>query len=115
MVTHAGRAAACVAMAQRSPTTAEIKRLYVRSEFRSQGLGRELIQLAIASARRAGYQRVFLESHISMRAAHRLYLAQGFRIVEAPEEYPPHLRAAVVCMERTLAPLSNRVQTNRDP
>jgi GNAT superfamily N-acetyltransferase len=115
VVTHVGRPAACVALAQRSSATAEIKRLYVRKEFRNQGLGSRLIQLVIERARRAGYQRVFLESHISMRAAHNLYVAEGFRIVEAPEEYPPYLRAVVVCMERTVAPVSDRVQTNRDP
>ncbi len=97
------RAAGCVALSRRDAETAELKRLYVRSGARGQGLGTVLVRLALAAAAEAGYQKVVLESHVSMSAAHRIYLAEGFRVVEPPAAYPAYLRAAIVCMERATA------------
>ncbi len=94
------RAAGCVALSRYDVETAELKRLYVRSGARGQGLGAALVRLALAAARDTGCRKVILESHVSMRAAHRIYLAEGFHVVDPPAAYPAYLREAIVCMER---------------
>lgn len=94
----------CIALSRHDDRTAEIKRLYVSPRIRSRGLGRLLVKAGLAAARELRYERLILETHVSMRAAHSLYFDEGFRAIDAPDSYPRHLREALVCMERSLAP-----------
>ena len=81
----------------------ELKRLYVRPAFRGQGLGERLVCRAIDEARAIGYERMILNSHISMRTAHAIYLSLGFGVVDPPPDLPAFFRQAIVFMERDLA------------
>ena len=87
------------------PDTAEIKRMYVQPPHRGAGVGRALLDQLIAAARRAGYERVRLDSPDFMTTAHALYRASGFvDIGPYPEsEIPDEYRSHWVFMERTLA------------
>jgi predicted GNAT family acetyltransferase len=60
------------------PDTAEIKRMYVQPSHRGAGMGRALLEQLIEAARRAGYERVSLDSPDFMTAPHGLYRASGF-------------------------------------
>ena len=60
------------------PNAAEMKRLYVRKAFRGFGLGSQLSEAILDTARRAGYACVLLDTLSEMDAARSLYEDLGF-------------------------------------
>jgi GNAT superfamily N-acetyltransferase len=100
LATVDGHPAGCIALKRHDDETCELKRLYVRPAFRGHQLGRRLVNLVLDAARDVGYERIILDSHISMKPAHEIYLAAGFRFVAPPANFPDRFRPVVVFMER---------------
>ena len=74
----------CVALRGLGDNACEIKRLYVRKDFRGQGLGRQLTTAVIAAAREIGYQRMRLDTLPGkMDAAIAMYRSLGFQEIDA--------------------------------
>lgn len=63
------------------PNAAEMKRLFVRPEFRGLGLGRQIAEALLEAARSAGYSCVLLDTLDSMESARALYEDLGFEAV----------------------------------
>ena len=82
----------------------EVKRMYVRPEFRGSGIGRALLETLLDAARELGSETVRLDSARFMKAAHGLYRSAGFREIEpyAESEIPPEYRQYWVFMEKSL-------------
>jgi GNAT superfamily N-acetyltransferase len=99
LATNDSRVAGCIALKPYAGPAGEIKRFYVRTAFRGLGIGRALVGAAIQAARHVGYERLVLDSHISMTGAHGIYRKAGFRTIETPDDFPAHLKPVVVFME----------------
>lgn len=79
-----GQLSGCVALHKIAPGTCELKRLYVRPEFRGRGLGRQLGEVIITEARSIGYTRMLLDTlPRRMEQAEKLYYSLGFKEIEA--------------------------------
>lgn len=83
------QAAGCVGVRRLADGGAEMKRLYVRADWRGQGLGRRLADSAIGFARAAGYPVLRLDTIPGqMAAADAMYRTMGFAATSAYYDNP---------------------------
>jgi ribosomal protein S18 acetylase RimI-like enzyme len=80
----------------------ELKRMYVRPQFRGAGFGQMLIDHLAAHARANGVRRLRLETGIHQAAAIKLYESAGFRRIPPFPPYQPDPLS--LCFEKLLAP-----------
>jgi ribosomal protein S18 acetylase RimI-like enzyme len=83
-----GKAAGCIALRRISQDICEMKRLYVRDDYRGLGIGKKLITMIIDEARKLEYNYIRLDTLPTMKRAQDLYLALGFYDIE-PYVYNP--------------------------
>lgn len=74
------RIVGCGALVPRSDQTAEIVRMSVASEFRRQGIGREILTRLCQEAGKSGYRRIVLETTSTWDDVIRFYERFGFRV-----------------------------------
>ncbi len=97
---YEGQLAGCVALHKLEPSICEMKRLYLRPQFRGKGLGRALAERIIAEARQIGYSQMRLDTvEPVMKDAVAMYRRLGFHEI-AP--YCDNPIAGALYMERSL-------------
>ena len=80
--------AGCVGLRRIDQVSCEMKRLYVRQQYRKVKIGIELAQRVIENARQLRYQRMLLDTLPTMERAESMYEPLGFRDVSAYRHNP---------------------------
>ena len=111
LATDSAKAAGCGGFRKLSSDSCEMKRMYVRPEFRGKQVGWQLATTLILAAREAGYSTMRLESTTYSDRANALYSALGFRTCEPYYATPEAFRDIIVCMELDLV----QSIVNREP
>lgn len=68
----------CAGVREQYQDIAELKRLYVRQEYRSYKIGRKLLELALEIAKELHYNQIRLDTIPSQTQAQNLYHSSGF-------------------------------------
>ena len=93
------QAIACAAYRKIGEGICELKRMYIKPDFRIQGIGQQLVELLCNKAKQNGYFLMRLDTLDSMLPALSLYRKNGFKEIEAYYHNP---NEGVVYMEKQL-------------
>ena len=77
-VSDDGIARGCIALRKLSDGKGEVKRLYVRPEYRGNGIATALVERIIEDARNTGYEELYLDTLPELESAVKLYKSFGF-------------------------------------
>ncbi|MFN7965004.1 MAG: GNAT family N-acetyltransferase [Acidobacteriota bacterium] len=89
LATVNGQTAGCIALRQLDAGICEMKRLWVRPDYRRHGVGRALSEQLLSDARQIGYRAMRLDTiGATMRNAVGLYRSLGFREIPAYYDNP---------------------------
>lgn len=82
------KAAGCIGLKRIDDSACEMKRLYVRPEFRGKDIGRILVQKIIDDAKEIGYSYMLLDTLPFLKSALRIYREFGFYEIESYNDSP---------------------------
>ncbi len=85
---HDGELAGCIALRKLDNENCEMKRLYVKPQFRGKRIGGMLVEKVIEDARHIGYKYMFLDTLPSLKSAITLYKSYGFYDTECYNDSP---------------------------
>jgi ribosomal protein S18 acetylase RimI-like enzyme len=89
LAVHDGDIAGCVALRKLEPGVCEMKRLYVRPQYRGEKIGKQLATRIIDEAKAIGYERMRLDTISGiMDTAIGMYRAFGFREIDPYYDNP---------------------------
>lgn len=70
----------CIAYRKKSPDVGEVKRLFIKKEYRGKGISRELFSVMKSHAKSQGCGKLYLDTRITLEPAVSLYKSLGFEI-----------------------------------
>lgn len=83
-----GEPAGCIGLRKIDDENCEMKRLYVRSQFRGQGIGDQLVRTILADAKEIGYSHMLLDTLPFLESALQMYRKFGFYEIESYNDSP---------------------------
>lgn len=90
----------CGAFKKIDDKTVELKRIFIREEYRNKGYGKLILQKLENLARKSNYQYAILETGVKQQEAIHLYQQSGYQIIENYEPYCGNSNS--ICMRKTL-------------
>lgn len=94
------QAIGCAAIKRYNEESAEVKRVFIREEYRGHGISKKLMELLEQTAREQGYSCLLLESGEILAEAMALYRKTGFTVIP---NYGPYVdMSESVCMRKEL-------------
>lgn len=85
---HGGKVAGCIALRPLSDDRCELKRLYVRPQFRGNGIAGMLCERILEDAVKTGYREIYLDTLPELSDAIRLYEKLGFTYTDCYNDSP---------------------------
>ena len=77
-------AAGIAPLANEAVSICELQKMYFLPETRGIGIGAEMMEVCLQSAKNFGYEKCYLETMPFMLAAQKLYKKAGFEYISAP-------------------------------
>ena len=65
-------------------SVAELQKLYISKEARQKGYSYQLVELVEAESKKAGYHKIYLETHHNLSVAMKLYQKMNYTLLEKP-------------------------------
>lgn len=90
----------CASFKKYDDECAEVKRVFVKEEYRGKGISRKLMELLESAAREQGYRYLVLESGEPLVAAMELYRKSGYEIIPNYGQYKDMPDS--ICMKKEL-------------
>lgn len=91
---------ACASFKHYDDEIAEVKRVFVRKEYRGKGISKQLLTSLEKKAKDKGYQSLILETGNMLKEANQLYLKLGYEIIDNYGQYKDMKDS--VCMKKNL-------------
>ena len=102
LVYEADEAAGCGAFRPVVEKMCELKRMYVKPEFRGKGYGRAIAVRLLDEARQSGYEIARLDTATFLKEAQALYHSLGFQEIGPYYQAPEDILKWTIFMERRL-------------
>jgi GNAT superfamily N-acetyltransferase len=104
MAERDGRLEGCAAIVHRPGNAGQLRWVLLGARARGQGLGRQLVETALAYCRERGFERVYLETTDGLDASSALYRSLGFNVVAEQLEDLWDGRRPLIIMELQFRP-----------
>ena len=75
---YENQVAGCIALRKLNETECEMKRLYVKPEFRNKGIAKMLVEKVISDSKEIGYSSMLLDTLPFLQTAIKMYKKIGF-------------------------------------
>ncbi len=75
---YENQVAGCIALRKLNDTQCEMKRLYVKPEFRNKGIAKMLVEKVISDSKEIGYSSMLLDTLPFLQTAIKMYKKIGF-------------------------------------
>ena len=77
----------CIAYRKKSDGVGEVKRLFIRSEYRGRGISKKLLDTVECYVKKHGCHTLFLDTRITLEPAVSIYRSFGFSLVFQQGQY----------------------------